>query len=349
MTFLTWFPERRQGYEALWALELAGQVSLALAVANTRPDLGKSPSRASDESSLPDVFPGGERVGPAIPMPDVGDTVGGADGDRFKIKATIGAGSTGVVYRAKDLLLGRTVAIKVMRLHPSRSPQRTLGFFLVEARAIARLDHENIIRLFDAGTWRDLPYLVIEHLEGQPLYQFLSRELFSPRGAVGIMIQVLDGLEHAHGNGIVHRDLKPSNVFLLSGRTIKILDFGLAQMAAAAMGNALSPAAGTPGYMAPEQWRGEQQDQRADLWAAGVMLFEMLAGDRPFQAESSAGLRDLVTDDAQPPSLQRLAPGLPGEAERILNKALQKRPERRFQTAAELRAALRELEPLLQA
>jgi len=354
MTFLAWFPERRQGQEALWALELSGQVSLALAVASTRPDVGPgrhpssaaTPMKLAEESSLQGAFPGGERVPDDPRLPDVGDTLGGADGDRFKIKAAIGAGSMGVVYEAKDLLLGRTVALKMMRVHASGSPQRTAGLFLVEARAIARLNHENIIRLFDAGVWRGVPYLVIEHLEGGPLYQFLRREQFPHLRAVAIMVQVLNGLEHAHRHRIVHRDLKPSNVFLLGDGRIKILDFGLAQMAAA-MGSGPA-AAGTPGYMAPEQWRGEQQDQRVDLWAAGVMLFEMLAGDRPFQAESTSELREQVTADVEPPSLQRLSPSLPPEAERLLNKALQKQPERRFQTAAELRAALQELEPLLE-
>jgi hypothetical protein len=350
MTFLTWFPERRQGHEALWALELAGQVSLALAVASTRPDLGSSsgatPLMRVDESSLHDPGLAGERAPDDLQLPGVGDTLGGMDGGRFKILATIGAGSMGVVYQAKDRLLGRTVALKVMRLHPSGSPQRTGGLFLVEARAIARLNHENIIRLFDAGVWREVPYLVIEYLEGRPLYQFLRREQFPPLRAVAIMVQVLDGLEHAHSHDIVHRDLKPSNVFLLGDGRIKILDFGLAQMAAA-MGS-VPAAAGTPGYMAPEQWRGEPQDQRVDLWAAGVMLFEMLAGDRPFQAESTTELRKQVTAHAEPPSLQRLSPWLPREAEALLHKALQKQPEQRFQTAAEMRTALQELEPLLE-
>jgi len=357
MTFLAWFPERRQGHEALWALELSGQVALALAVASTRPDVGPgrhpssvaaaTPMKLAEESSLQGSFPGGERVLGESRLPEEGDTLGGSDGGRFRVKATIGAGSMGVVYEAKDLLLGRTVALKMMRLHSSGSPQRTAGLFLVEARAIARLNHENIIHLFDAGVWRGVPYLVIEHLQGGPLYQFLRREQFPPLRAVAVMCQVLNGLEHAHRHGIVHRDLKPSNVFLLSDGRIKILDFGLAQMALA-MGSPPT-AAGTPGYMAPEQWRCEQQDQRVDLWAAGVMLFEMLAGDRPFHADSNVELCKQVTADAEPPSLQRFAPSLPGEAERLLNKALQKQPERRFQTAAELRAALQELEPLLEA
>lgn len=136
-------------------------------------------------------------------------------------------------------------------------------------------------------------------------------------------------------------------MFLLGDQSIKILDFGLAQMAAA-MGTAMPVAAGTPGYMAPEQWRGDQQDQRADLWAAGVMFFEMLAGDRPFQAETVTELCAQVLADDEPPSIQRFAPSLPEEAARILDKALQKQPERRFQSAAELRAALRELEPMLE-
>ncbi|HVE84711.1 MAG TPA: protein kinase [Myxococcales bacterium] len=364
MTFLNWFPERRQGHESLWALELAGRVALAVANLHLRRmrerllevvshDLRTAPvtptSRPADDSSLSDSFlrrvaDVGDQPMAEMPLPDIGETMGGPDGDRFKIQARIGTGSMGVVFQAKDRLLGRTVAIKVMNLQSTDSAKQAIDLFLVEARAIAKLNHENIIQLFDAGIWRQLPYLVIEHLKGNPLYYFLSQEQFSPGRAVRMTIQVLNGLEHAHLHGIVHRDLKPSNVFLLDDHKIKILDFGLAQMAAA-MGSSLLPAhAGTPAYMAPEQWRGDRQDLRVDLWAVGVMLFEMLAGDRPFQAETTDQLREMVVADTEAASVLQLSPALPPKAGDVLARALQKRPERRFQTAAELRDALLELQ-----
>ncbi|HVE87232.1 MAG TPA: serine/threonine-protein kinase, partial [Myxococcales bacterium] len=251
-----------------------------------------------------------------------------------------------VVLQARDRLLERTVAIKIIRLHPASSPQEAAPF-LNEARAIARLSHQSIIRLFDAGIWRDLPYLVMEYLEGSPLYSFLSRDMFSPGRAVEILVHVLDGLEHAHRHGIVHRDLKPSNILSLGDRTIKILDFGLAHIAAA-LGNApLLAETGTPAYMAPEQWRGDAQDPRTDLWAVGVMLFEMLTGEHPFHARTRAELRDAILGEAPAPSVLQFSPALPRQAGDLLARALQKEPGRRFQTAAEMRDALLEVEALL--
>ncbi|MFY0567403.1 protein kinase domain-containing protein [Archangium lansingense] len=285
---------------------------------------------------------------PRLPLSK--ERLGGRDGLRFEIRGVLGHGGMGQVFRAWDEELQRVVALKF--LLPYRG---FTSLALQEARAIARLDHENIVRIFDVAEWYSapgepcIPFLVMECLEGESLAGLLKQERKPGlRRALEILEAIATGLEHAHQRHIIHRDLKPSNVFISRLGVVKLLDFGLAHLSVndASVSQRLI-AAGTPAYMAPEQWRGEPQDERTDIWAAGLVLFEMLTGRLPFQGASSKELRVLVSSDDPMPSVRDYCPEVPRKVEGLLATALAKEPGRRFQTARELREELRELEALL--
>ncbi|HSP79827.1 MAG TPA: serine/threonine-protein kinase, partial [Myxococcaceae bacterium] len=218
-----------------------------------------------------------------------GERLGGRDGRRFEILEPLGEGAMGQVFRARDEELQRVVALKL--LFP-REEHADLA--LREARATAKLDHENIVRIFDASEWSvapglpRVPFLVMECLEGESLAALLARERPSLMRALELLRGVAAGLAHAHEHHVIHRDLKPSNIFLTTQGGVKLLDFGLAWVGAANGGGGVPhlPMAGTPPYMAPEQWRGEAVDARTDVWAAGVVLFEMLTGELPYRSDN---------------------------------------------------------------
>jgi hypothetical protein len=215
---------------------------------------------------------------------------------KFKIEERLGAGGMGIVYAARDLALGREVAIKLMRLERSvgRFGDRLPEVFDREARATARLNHPNVVTLHQFGNWNGILYLVLERLHGETLAAHLERGPVPLLTALAIMEQVANALVHTHAAGVIHRDLKPQNVFLLVDGGVKVLDFGVSGLALAtaptpptSTGEDTSPRmtlshAGTPGYMAPEQWLGEPQDGRTDLWAIGVMLYQLVTGTLPF-------------------------------------------------------------------
>ncbi|WP_394825864.1 protein kinase domain-containing protein [Pendulispora albinea] len=277
--------------------------------------------------------------------PTPGWLLGGADGKRFELLERLGGGGMSVVFLARDAVLDRHVAIKFL-INEALSTTDGLERLQLEARACARLNHENIVRLFDMGADRGVPFLVMEHLEGRPLDDVLRDGGVDARCVVRIMIDIAKGLGQAHRAGILHRDLKPSNVFITKDGTAKILDFGVATV----MGG---PSAmhggrwGTPRYMSPEQWMGEVQDSRTDLWAAGVVFFELLTGDAPFDGDDIHELRDAITSSEEAPSLRALRPEIPEEAERIAQRAMKKNAAERFGTADELLDALVKLEVAL--
>ncbi|HZH15340.1 MAG TPA: protein kinase [Archangium sp.] len=287
-------------------------------------------------------------VHPLPRMPRLGERLGGAEGSRFQIRKLLGRGGMGEVFQAWDEELQRIVALKFLL------PRR--GFTLLalqEARAIARLDHENIVRIFDVAEWLSvpdeprIPFLVMECLEGDSLAAMLEGQLPGLRRSLEILDAIAAGLAHAHERHIIHRDLKPTNVFISPHGVVKLLDFGLAHLIA----NDISGVqrvlvAGTPAYMAPEQWRGEPQDERTDIWAAGMVLFEMLTGRLPFQDACPKALRARVSSGEPMPSVRGFRPEIPRRVEGLVATALAKEPARRFQTAQELREELRELESL---
>jgi eukaryotic-like serine/threonine-protein kinase len=272
-------------------------------------------------------------------------------GDRiasYSVERRLGAGGMGEVWRARDERLGRDVAIKLLLPHPSNAAERVRAF-QHEARAAGALNHTNVLTVYDVGDHGGAPYLVTECLEGEPLRARLSGGALSVDTALDVALQVARGLGAAHGRGIVHRDLKPENVFLgLDGR-VKILDFGLATLHDSALQASPSqerPAettrslvAGTAGYMAPEQVRGEVVDRRADIFALGAVLYEMLAGCRAFKEDSTLGTLN-ASLTLQPPDLSDVNPEISPVLSHIVRRCLAKSPDDRFATVADLESAV---------
>jgi eukaryotic-like serine/threonine-protein kinase len=252
----------------------------------------------------------------------------------YEILGTLGSGAMGDVYRAKDTRLDRTVAIKVSK---EQFPER----FDREARAVAALNNPHICQLYDVGP----NYLVMEFVDGTPLGPVAGTEKL-----LDIASQIAEGLTAAHAAGIIHRDLKPANILITPGGRVKILDFGLAtalprvatasDVTAAAVLTHAGMTVGTAAYMSPEQARGETVDARSDLWALGVILYEMATGVRPFEGPSSPLVFEAILNRAPVP-VQERNPAIPAEIARIIDRLLDKDRETRYQSAADLRADLR--------
>jgi serine/threonine-protein kinase len=262
-------------------------------------------------------------------------------GTRYRLVRVIGRGAMGVVHEALDLDLMRSVALKV--LDPERMGVDAERRFKVEARAIAQLEHENLVKLFEFGVAQDgRPFYAMELLSGESLDKKIEREKgMDYREAIAIGVQACRALETAHAASVIHRDIKPANLFLSADGKLKLLDFGVAKAAfnVESDGEGLS-IVGTPEYMAPEQARGEA-DQRSDLYALGVVLFELLSGRLPHEAESPVLLLD-AKFRKEPESLRKLAPekGIPKMVDATVSRALSTEPEHRYGSAAELREAL---------
>ena len=260
---------------------------------------------------------------------------------KYEIVRLLGKGGMGVVYQAHDPLLDREVAIKVMLPTIAEDPELTQRFER-EARAVARLMHPSVVTLFDLGYHTDgSPYIVMELLRGRDLVD-LMRQGPPPslQRKLSIVLQVLDGLGHAHELGIVHRDVKPANVFVTDGGSAKIMDFGIARFMSGG-GTGTGSVLGTASYMSPEQVRGDRVDGRSDLFSVGVLLCELLAGRRPFDAETPVATLFRIANgeptlDLPPgPEYERFGP--------VLRRALARRPDQRYATAAEFAEALRPL------
>ena len=258
----------------------------------------------------------------------------------------------GEVYRARDLRLRRDVAIKVLPASFASDPER-LRRFEQEATAAAALNHPNILAVYQMGNYEGAPYLVAELLEGETLREEMARGPIAVRKVSEYGAQIARGLAAAHEKGIVHRDLKPENLFITRDGRVKILDFGLAKLTEPQVGSATSaPTVGTPtdpgvvmgtaGYMAPEQVRGEPTDHRADIFALGAILYEMVAGRRAFQRATSAETMTAILKE-DPSSISQIAPATPSALQRVVNRCLEKNPERRFQSASDLAFALEAL------
>jgi serine/threonine protein kinase/Tol biopolymer transport system component len=267
----------------------------------------------------------------------------------YEIVAALGAGGMGEVYRAKDTRLGRDVALKILPESFAREADR-LRRFEQEARAVAALNHPNILAVFDIGQQDGAPFLVSELLEGDTLRAALENGALPQRKTIEYGVQIAHGLAAAHEKGIVHRDLKPENIFLTKDGRIKILDFGLAKLAQTfgsetdektmtVAHTAAGVVMGTASYMAPEQVRGESADPRTDIFAFGAVLYEMLSGVRAFRRDTAAETMTAVLKD-DPPELSGMGRLVSPTLERIVRRCLEKSPDQRFQSARDLSFAL---------
>src|SRR5579859_923161 len=257
---------------------------------------------------------------------------------RYALLEQLGAGGMAVVYRARDEVLGREVAVKVLSPQFAADPG-FLARFVREARHVASLSHPGIVTVFDSGIDRGTPYIVMELVAGRTLRQVLDQVGQLPaREAVTIAIAVCEALEAAHAAGLVHRDIKPANI-VLSGGEVKVLDFGIARAGDAGGGTGTQAVLGTDAYLSPEQASGGQAGPQADLYALGCVLFEMLTGAPPFTADTALGVAYRhVHDDPGPPSARR--PGLPAQLDWITTRLLAKDPADRPPGASAARAWL---------
>jgi hypothetical protein len=258
---------------------------------------------------------------------------------RYVLEEPIDSGGMAEVWRALDEVLGRPVAVKVLHDNLARDP----GFlerFRLEAVAAARLSHPAVVRVFDTGVDEGVCFIVMELFDGQNLAQIIAeRRRLDPPEAAAIAQSVLDALAHAHSEGVVHRDIKPSNVLVGAGRLVKVTDFGIAKAAFAGDITTTGKLLGTALYLAPEQVADQPVDHRADLYALGIVLYEMLTGRPPFKAETDLATATMrLTQDPRPPGTLRA--GIPRPLERVVMRALARNPDERFQSAEEMRTAL---------
>ena len=266
----------------------------------------------------------------------------------YEILAPLGEGGMGEVYRARDVRLDRIVAVKVLPERLSGDPD-ALARFEREAKAVAALSHPNILSLHDVGADRGISYAVTELLEGETLRERLRDGPLPPARAIGFGAQIAEGLAAAHAKGLIHRDLKPENLFITREGRVKILDFGVAKRTASGLVHADAPTEamatepgvilGTAAYMSPEQVRGKALDARSDIFSFGAVLYEMLAGSRPFQGRSQADTMAAILTKEPPPLADRLG-DLPPSLERIVARCLAKEPEERYDSARDLAADL---------
>ncbi len=254
---------------------------------------------------------------------------------RYEIQEIIGIGGMAVVYKAHDNVENRTVAIKILK-EEFVSNEEFIRRFKNESKAIAVLSHPNIVKVYDVSFGDLIQYIVMEYIDGITLKEYIERQgSLRWKDAVYFTIQILKGLQHAHDKGIVHRDVKPQNIMVLSDGTIKVADFGIARFARNEQRTITDKAIGSVHYISPEQARGEKTDEKADIYSVGVMLYEMLTGQLPFEAESAVSVA-IMQLQRDPKLLTEINPSIPLGLEQITMHAMQKTPERRYQSASEL-------------
>ena len=265
---------------------------------------------------------------------------------RFVYESEIGQGSVGIVYLFRDPMIGRKVAIKVLNPQlPANQRQLFEKHFIQEARAAGRLNHPNIVTVYDADKTGDLLFIVMEFLEGKELSEMLaSGHQFSYKQIADMIGRIAQALDYAHDNGVIHRDIKPANIFIVGHSTPKVLDFGIAS-ASRQLSDADSTLGedqvserrlmGTPNYMSPEQAKSAVVDARTDIFSLGVMLYQLLCGELPFKGKDVPGILHAITHDAAIPP-QEIKPDVPLRLARIAAKALAKKPEDRYQRASDM-------------
>ena len=261
---------------------------------------------------------------------------------RYEVLGELGQGAMGIVYKAKDPLIDRVVAIKTITLSLALDEKEEYeGRFYQEAKAAGRLNHPNIVTIYDVGKSGDVAYIAMEFLQGRELRDIMNDAGLLPVDQVlDIVAQVAQGLAYAHEHEIVHRDVKPSNIMVVHDGHVKITDFGIARMASSAVHTQTGMVLGSPKYMSPEQVMGKTIDQRSDIFSLGVMLYEMLTGQAPFNGENVNAIM-YQTLNAVPAPPNTLNPAVPEMANFIVAKALAKKLEDRYQNARDFAVDLR--------
>jgi eukaryotic-like serine/threonine-protein kinase len=347
--------------------ELARQSPLAPPL-KPLPPLALQPFGAAADADATQIRPASTVQPPSKPSADAdisrpstfsssnlpGHTIGGAEATqpiagetpvrqvgRYLIQSRLGRGGMATVYKAHDPQINRSVAIKF--LHASLAEDAEFhARFLREARAAGGLSHSNIVVVHDVGEIEGRPYMAMELVEGVPLADQLDKgNPLSIRDAVVIALQLARALDYAHAHGIVHRDIKPGNIMLLAdGRTIKVTDFGIAHMDdAGPQHTQVGAVMGTPQYMSPEQTRGEKLDGRSDLFSAGIVLYQMVTGERPFKGETLVAVATRIANEAAP-ALSSKRADAPASLRRVVERCLAKQPAQRYQSGKDLAEAL---------
>ena len=270
-------------------------------------------------------------------------------GGRYDLVERLSAGAIGAVYKARDIVLDRPVAVKCVRLDTpfaDHSPDELRERFVREARIAARLQHSSIVTIHDIVATPDRGFIIMEFIEGQSLESMLaSRSRLELSTAVRIISQLASALDYAHERNVVHRDVKPSNILISSSHDVWVTDFGIAKSELATNLTMAGGALGTPDYMSPEQAKGEDVDRRSDLFSLGCILFECAVGEKPFRSPSLTGVLLSIINDEPFFPLNWRSLGLPTALRPILHHALEKDRDKRFPTGSELIAALTSLPP----
>ncbi len=252
----------------------------------------------------------------------------------YRIIDRVGSGGMGEIFLAEDISLGRNVALKFLPVDYALNEEATARFQR-EAQAVAKLSHPNIITIYEVGEYERRPFIAMEYVEGHSLHQLIHADTLSIDRVVDLGTQMVRGLAHAHQSGIIHRDIKTSNILVDKEGRARILDFGLATVKGSQKITRMGSIMGTIDYMSPEQVRGQEVDFRSDLFSMGVVLYELLAGQTPFQRENEAAILHAILNDAPAP-LNRYRPNVPDGLQKIIDRALQKEPSMRYQTASDM-------------
>lgn len=257
---------------------------------------------------------------------------------RYKVLGEIGAGAMGVVYLARDDVIGRGVAVKTLVMRSGLSGEDEAEVkerFRREAKAAGVLQHPNIVVIYDVGEERGAPFIAMEHLKGATLIEIIEESPSPVPRAIHIVTQLLSALSYAHGHGVVHRDIKPDNVFLLPDGTVKVVDFGIAHIASATNLTVSGQVLGTPRYMSPEQVKGEVVGFQSDIFSVGILLYEILTGRPAFDGNSPTSVMYKVVHE-QPPPPREFNLAVPHELEAVISRATAKVPSERYSSASEM-------------